>query len=84
MKSRKSVWDVALALLILATPALAQDILPAKEAYKAPKKAYSPYVGDHFPNRVLFGDTHLHMTWRCRTAARSDRTAAARRRSAAR
>ena len=26
----------------------------------AQDKPYSPYVGQDFPNRVLFGDTHLH------------------------
>jgi hypothetical protein len=41
----------------------AYDILPAKETVKLPKKEYSPFVGDHFPNRVLFGDTHLHTSW---------------------
>jgi hypothetical protein len=28
-----------------------------------PKKEYSPYVIDHFRNRVYFGDTHLHTSW---------------------
>jgi hypothetical protein len=51
------------AIALLSSTALAQDVMPAKEDYKAPKKEYSPYVGDHFPNRVLFGDTHLHTSW---------------------
>ena len=40
-----------------------QDIHPPKEDVKAPPKEYSPYVEDHFPNRVYFGDTHLHTSW---------------------
>ena len=44
-------------------PALAQDINPGEEAYEAPKDEYSPFVGDHFPTRVLWGDTHLHTSW---------------------
>ncbi len=51
--------------LTLAMPmsAFAQDFHPPKENVKAPKKEYSPYVKDHFPNRVFFGDTHLHTSW---------------------
>lgn len=43
--------------------AAAQDLLPTRDEYDAPKAEYSPYAGDHFPNRVLFGDTHLHSSW---------------------
>jgi len=49
--------------LAMATFAFAQDVKPAKEDVKPPKKEYSPYVGDHFPNNVYFGDTHLHTSW---------------------
>ncbi|MCA0869987.1 DUF3604 domain-containing protein [Seohaeicola saemankumensis] len=45
------------------TATAAQDILPPKEAHEPPKAEYSPYADDHFPNRVLFGDTHLHSSW---------------------
>jgi len=38
-------------------------MLPPRADIQAPKKEYSPYVGDHFPNRVYFGDTHLHTSW---------------------
>ncbi|GMR18445.1 MAG: DUF3604 domain-containing protein [Gammaproteobacteria bacterium] len=43
--------------------AQAQDVYLAKEDYQSPKKEYSPYVEDHFPNQVYFGDTHLHTSW---------------------
>jgi hypothetical protein len=50
-------------LLLIALPAAAQDIgTPTKEslsdAYTG--KAYSPYAGRNFPERPLWGDTHLH------------------------
>ncbi|MEP1199014.1 DUF3604 domain-containing protein [Tateyamaria sp.] len=43
--------------------AAAQDILPPADIVATPKAEYSPYVDDHFPNQVLFGDTHLHSSW---------------------
>ncbi|MCZ6589403.1 MAG: DUF3604 domain-containing protein [Alphaproteobacteria bacterium] len=59
----KRLLVTALTTALMSSTALAQDFLPAKEDYKAPKIEYSPYVADHFPNRVLFGDTHLHTSW---------------------
>ena len=50
-------------LILLSAVAVAQDINPPKDSFDAPKREYSPYVDDHFPNRVLFGDTHLHSSW---------------------
>ena len=47
----------------LAGPAFGQDLLPAREDVAAPKAEYSPYADDHFPNRMYFGDTHLHTSW---------------------
>ena len=49
--------------LAMATFAFAQDVAPERDQYDAPKKEYSPYVEDHFPNNVYFGDTHLHTSW---------------------
>lgn len=40
-----------------------QDVQPEKKDVDSPKKEYSPYADDHYPNRVLFGDTHLHSSW---------------------
>ena len=52
------------ALILTMTGAVsAQDLIVAKEDLDAPKKEYSPYVEDHFPNSVYFGDTHLHTSW---------------------
>ncbi len=67
MKTRRFVQALFIAgslmLLVGATEVLAQDILPDREDVQGPKKEYSPYVEDHFPNRVFFGDTHLHTSW---------------------
>jgi hypothetical protein len=50
-----------LALLPLA--AAAQDISITEENYAPKPRDYSPYVDDHFPQNVYFGDTHLHTSW---------------------
>ncbi len=70
MKSKmrtKTEWLKAVGIFITALTlpglAVAQEVNPPKEAYDAPKKEYSPFVGDHFPTRVLWGDTHLHTSW---------------------
>ncbi len=49
--------------LTMAASASAQDLRPAREDYQPPRKEYSPYAGEHYPNRVYFGDTHLHSSW---------------------
>ena len=55
----KTLLTVCLTLA-MATLAFAQDVHPTKENVKPPEKEYSPYVEDHFPINVYFGDTHLH------------------------
>jgi|GEM_PF-2424057 len=47
----------------VALPVHAQDISVSKEAYSTPERPYSPYVNDHYPQNVYFGDTHLHTAW---------------------
>ena len=64
MKNIRTKFLLTLCLtLAIGTPAIAQDLHILKEDYQSPKKEYSPYVEDHFPNRVYFGDTHLHTSW---------------------
>jgi len=46
--------------LLLASGAMAQD---APATPPGPGIAYSPYPEQDFPNRVLFGDTHLHTAY---------------------
>ncbi len=40
--------------LTLGTGLRAQDIIPAEQDVSQPKKEYSPYAGDHFPNTNSF------------------------------
>ena len=46
--------------LCAVVPALAQDAPPPGEIDKS---EYSPYPEETFPNRVYFGDTHLHTSY---------------------
>jgi hypothetical protein len=52
-----------LAFVVWSGPALAQDINPPPGLVQAPRAEYSPFEGDHFPTRPLWGDTHLHTSW---------------------
>lgn len=58
---------IALASLILAAgvagPALAHEDATAEDFPNKPEKNYSPNVGEVFPNRVFWGDTHLHTSY---------------------
>ena len=51
----------AAALVVSAAPAMAQFI-PSEQSLSGmyPGKAYSPYAERSFPDRVFWGDTHLH------------------------
>jgi hypothetical protein len=67
MRVMKPLAGVALlASTILSCAALAQEttdkgtIAPEKVETLFPKQVYSPYAGNTFPMRPLFGDTHLH------------------------
>jgi hypothetical protein len=51
---------LAVALALSASPALAQEDAPGAQAKKS---GYSPYPEVMFPNRVYFGDTHLHTSY---------------------
>jgi hypothetical protein len=58
-------WLFVVAFLAL-TPgqgALAQDFAITKEEIKAGKKQYSPYLHQSYPDRVFWGDTHLHTSY---------------------
>ena len=49
------------ALMIVATPfAFASDDVPGPATHRI---QYSPYPEKNFPNRVYFGDTHLHTSY---------------------
>jgi hypothetical protein len=51
------------AALLFTSSALAQDIQISEDHFQKSDEAYSPYVDDHYPQNVYFGDTHLHTSW---------------------
>jgi hypothetical protein len=55
---------LAIAALVLASgSALGQEWTPQKDQQLEKQKSYSPYVDDHYPQRVYFGDTHHHSSF---------------------
>jgi len=46
--------------LVMAASAVAQELTPNKEHTISKTEVYSPFVDQHYPNRVYWGDTHLH------------------------
>jgi hypothetical protein len=57
------ILGIIISVMTLPGLALAQDLRPSEEDFERPKEEYSPFVDDHFPTRVWFGDTHLHTSW---------------------
>ena len=51
---------VASISVVFAASAAAQDIMLDKDKAAVGKREYSPYLTRGYPNRVYFGDTHLH------------------------
>ncbi|MEJ2387750.1 MAG: DUF3604 domain-containing protein, partial [Chromatiaceae bacterium] len=44
-------------------PCQGQEFTLHEGDYAERGKKYSPYVDEHFPQNVYFGDTHLHTSW---------------------
>jgi hypothetical protein len=59
---RLPIATIALSTLVV-LPLAAQDVRVPEEEYEAQERPYSPYVDDHYPQNVYFGDTHLHTSW---------------------
>lgn len=51
---------VAFMAIVLGGAALAQEFTVAPEDVQGNEPDYSPFVDQHFPNRVYWGDTHMH------------------------
>ena len=62
MKVIRKLLSLAISLSI-ALPAIASDLRIEEKDFEKPKREYSPYVNDYFPQNVYFGDTHLHTSW---------------------
>jgi len=56
---------VLLVLVLFSTLVIAQEIQADKKQLSDlyPGKAYSPYAGRKFPDKPLWGDTHVHTTY---------------------
>ena len=68
MRSLISLCGVALAAALTISVVCADDEKAPPAVSDAPppikrKVEYSPYPGQDYPNRVLFGDTHLHTSY---------------------
>jgi hypothetical protein len=66
MKQTVTLLGLASFLFALSMSSLAQDIgTPDREALEEthPPRPYSPYAGGAVPNRVFWGDTHLHTSF---------------------
>jgi Protein of unknown function (DUF3604) len=66
VKSNTLLHAISVAALVclgLAAWALAQDFDVKKEQLDKPERNYSPAVGQNFPIRVFWGDTHLHTAY---------------------
>ncbi len=50
-------------VLLVTSTAVGQEWHPKKEDIPAKKPEYSPYVEQHFPQRVFWGDTHHHSSF---------------------
>jgi hypothetical protein len=55
---------VFFALIFLSVaPCVAQEFTVPDNSHSGNVEQYSPYVDQHFPQQVYFGDTHLHTSW---------------------
>ncbi|MCA0998623.1 DUF3604 domain-containing protein [Alloyangia pacifica] len=55
--------SVSAICVVLGLPATAQDIAVTEEDIKIGGAEYSPYLHQSYPDRVFFGDTHLHTSY---------------------
>ncbi len=56
----KRVFLAAMTLAVISTLALAQELTLTRENTVQAQPDYSPFVDQHFPTQVFWGDTHLH------------------------
>ena len=52
-----------LATTSMVMPVRGQELTPAPEDVTISQKEYSPYLDQGYPDRVYFGDTHLHTSY---------------------
>ena len=60
---RTTQTTIALALAGMSIPAFAQDANLGADDVTLGTAEYSPYLDQGYPDRVYFGDTHLHTSY---------------------
>jgi hypothetical protein len=59
----KILISISAFLVLSVTPCFAQEFTVPDDSHSGKVERYSPYVDQHFPQQVYFGDTHLHTSW---------------------
>ncbi len=54
---------LVVAVVVPGSPVLGQEWTPDKDQVVEQPEPYSPYVDQHFPQQVFFGDTHHHSSF---------------------
>jgi len=62
MKTKSMAAIIGLVFVIPGS-VIAQEWTPQQEQMREKKSEYSPYVGNYFPQRVYWGDTHHHSSY---------------------
>jgi hypothetical protein len=62
-KNMKSIATTFVLATLVALPVSAQDMAVQEEDIKVGQQEYSPYLHQAYPNRVFFGDTHVHTSY---------------------
>jgi hypothetical protein len=71
MDKQKQLLAPAMAALVVLAPAhlpaansaVGPDFAVDRDNVPVHHKNYSPFVGDDYPDRVFWGDTHLHTSY---------------------
>ena len=57
---RSAIGLALMTLLVINSTSTAQEFHPDRDKFLEQPEPYSPYVDQHHPNRVYWGDTHHH------------------------
>ena len=63
MKKRLFITSLILSLLVSFSMTAAQELSTDQQTLKPAKKEYSPYLNYNYPDRVYWGDTHVHTSY---------------------
>ena len=63
MVKKIEIVNIFLLCCLASGLAVAQDMSVDPASIKSPPAEYSPYLQHHYPDRVFFGDTHVHTSF---------------------